>query len=297
MITKVIIKNFKSIKNLEIELAPLTILIGPNGSGKTSILEAIALMSQASSVRSDVIYPQVSKGSLVSFEDADTIFCKQDMEKWLCLGFKADIGIEEANEIKESVFSDKEAIPSNEKSNIRQFLSSLENQDIGEIGYIYEIKGDATDNRKISYSVNDIWFGSKQENGNVESFPEGIQLSPGRWTFLEPIPNWQYTDENSKLIASRASLFDGLSKTLRDKLGSIYYLTSERGFIPWYKTTERVKYEYVGRSGEHTLDIFSKLMMPKYDDKRSPYELLSEMFGVKRVWSGLGERGYVNLKL
>ncbi len=35
--------NFRGIRKGEIELAPLTILIGPNGSGKTTILEALLL--------------------------------------------------------------------------------------------------------------------------------------------------------------------------------------------------------------------------------------------------------------
>jgi len=36
-------KNFKSIGELELELAPLTILVGPPGGGKSNILDAIAL--------------------------------------------------------------------------------------------------------------------------------------------------------------------------------------------------------------------------------------------------------------
>ncbi len=37
------IENFKSIGNAEILLAPLTILLGPPASGKSNILDAIAL--------------------------------------------------------------------------------------------------------------------------------------------------------------------------------------------------------------------------------------------------------------
>lgn len=43
MITKLRIKNFRGIKEGEIELAPLTILLGGNNSGKTTILEALFL--------------------------------------------------------------------------------------------------------------------------------------------------------------------------------------------------------------------------------------------------------------
>jgi energy-coupling factor transporter ATP-binding protein EcfA2 len=48
MISRVVIKNFKSIGEPGVDLAlkPLTLLVGPNGGGKSSILEAIAVASQ-----------------------------------------------------------------------------------------------------------------------------------------------------------------------------------------------------------------------------------------------------------
>lgn len=48
MISRVVIKNFKSIgeAGVDLELKPLTFLVGPNGGGKSSILEAIAVAIQ-----------------------------------------------------------------------------------------------------------------------------------------------------------------------------------------------------------------------------------------------------------
>jgi len=43
MITEIALRNFRGIISGRIELAPLTVLIGPNNSGKTSILEALLL--------------------------------------------------------------------------------------------------------------------------------------------------------------------------------------------------------------------------------------------------------------
>lgn len=43
MLTRVKIENFRGIREGETELAPLTILLGPNNSGKTAILEALFL--------------------------------------------------------------------------------------------------------------------------------------------------------------------------------------------------------------------------------------------------------------
>ena len=44
MITKLSIKNFRGIERGELELAPLTILLGGNNSGKSTILEALFLV-------------------------------------------------------------------------------------------------------------------------------------------------------------------------------------------------------------------------------------------------------------
>jgi len=48
MIREIRIENFKSIHQLTLELGRVTVLIGENGSGKSNILEAIALASAAS---------------------------------------------------------------------------------------------------------------------------------------------------------------------------------------------------------------------------------------------------------
>ena len=42
-ITRVLIKNFRSIKEAEITLGHCTVLIGPNNVGKTAILDAIRI--------------------------------------------------------------------------------------------------------------------------------------------------------------------------------------------------------------------------------------------------------------
>ena len=49
MIDQVSFENFKSLKNLTIDLGRLTVLVGPNGCGKSSVLQGIHLLSQTTS--------------------------------------------------------------------------------------------------------------------------------------------------------------------------------------------------------------------------------------------------------
>ncbi len=46
-ISRVRIKNYKSIADCDVNLGPLTVLIGPNGSGKSNFLDALAFLARA----------------------------------------------------------------------------------------------------------------------------------------------------------------------------------------------------------------------------------------------------------
>jgi predicted ATPase len=46
-ISRVRLKNYKSIADCDVRLGPLTILVGPNGSGKSNFLDALAFLSRA----------------------------------------------------------------------------------------------------------------------------------------------------------------------------------------------------------------------------------------------------------
>lgn len=46
-ITRMRVKNFRSIRNLDMELGPLTVLVGPNASGKSNILDALRFIRDA----------------------------------------------------------------------------------------------------------------------------------------------------------------------------------------------------------------------------------------------------------
>lgn len=51
MIRRISIDGYKSFKNFEVELAPLSVILGPNASGKSNLLDAIYLLSQLVSRR------------------------------------------------------------------------------------------------------------------------------------------------------------------------------------------------------------------------------------------------------
>ena len=46
-LTRVWARNFKSIRKLDLELGPLTVLVGPNASGKSNVLDVLSFIKQA----------------------------------------------------------------------------------------------------------------------------------------------------------------------------------------------------------------------------------------------------------
>lgn len=40
-LTRLHVKNFRSVADIDIPLSPLTVLVGPNGSGKSNVVDAL----------------------------------------------------------------------------------------------------------------------------------------------------------------------------------------------------------------------------------------------------------------
>ena len=93
MIRQIRIENYKSIHKLKLNLGRFNVLIGENGSGKTNILEAIALSSAASNDKLDNEF-LAARGIRVT----DPIFMraafdKKNAEKEIIIGFEGDNGV------------------------------------------------------------------------------------------------------------------------------------------------------------------------------------------------------------
>ncbi len=67
MITRLRIKNFKALRDVEIDLTPIHVLIGPNDSGKTSVLDALAALCRS-------VDHNLAEAFLGSWKDAELVW-------------------------------------------------------------------------------------------------------------------------------------------------------------------------------------------------------------------------------
>src|SRR5260370_6377784 len=95
MIRKVQVTNYKSIPELTLDLGRVTVLIGANGSGKSNILEAIALASAAAQNKLDNEFLS-SRGIRVT----ETRFMRSAFAESATSGEGIHISVDGDNEVK-----------------------------------------------------------------------------------------------------------------------------------------------------------------------------------------------------
>jgi predicted ATPase len=287
-IKKIIIRNFKSIKDLEIELAPLTIFVGPNGSGKSSILEALALMSQCSKRNASIISESAIKGgedALVEYDEMRSILHKRRIDKIdLSLGITVNIPVEE---VKAAIMKDLNVFqdiayklpPTVSTAPIFAYLDFLRklnlNKSVFEITYSF-IRSNSVYLHSYIIEGDKVYYGYNSEYDKFVSEPSILEIKSASDIFLSPY-----------FIAGYPSNFSQkLVEIFKKRLSKVYYLSAERGYIPWSYEAEERKHEWVGKRGEYSLEILAELMKPENDEKRLPYEILCEKFGIKNMWAG-----------
>ncbi len=87
MIQRVQIKGFRCLADVELELAPLTVLIGPNDSGKSSVLDALELLSKSGATPLDRLFKLDRRLELIAWDAASPVVAWHvegtDSAKWM----------------------------------------------------------------------------------------------------------------------------------------------------------------------------------------------------------------------
>jgi len=173
----------------------------------------------------------------------------------------------------------------------RRVLKEIRRKKRASIKYLYTIRGDETFYTH-RYFIERHFISVEREKGVRANSYTGTRIRDKKW--LKRKIDIFDAGEDRRIFLPEFSIagnysecFSSISRTLRSKIENVYYLSAERGTIPWtLETLNLEKATWVGSKGQRTLEIIAKLMKPEYDNKRLPYEIFSEKFGIKHAWSG-----------
>jgi predicted ATPase len=284
-VRQLVVRNFKCIRELEIELAPLTILVGPSGAGKSSILEALVLMSQAARAMKPI--NEAVRDGPVHYEDlSDVLYMRRD-DAELALGVKVEVPAAEA---ASSIEADLRAIEHWQRqvttkeaaealAGLRDFYASLAKMIAGReavaVKYVYHYARRAGGVEIVQHELEiegkRVEYGAKQSTmfGSVALSYKPFFLS------LAVLP-----------LNAGIELFGNLLGAVRSRLLRVFYISADRGAIPWRAESWEQPPEWVGARGEHVIEIMAVLMRLEYRERLAPYVLLAKEFGAESLWAG-----------
>jgi predicted ATPase len=281
MIRSITINNFKSYCSQSLPLAPLTLMIGANASGKSNALEAFRLLSWLSQGQKLSVLKhqvdgsdQVIRGQLQDLAHLDeqgfTLGCQTDDNDWNQLSIELSIRDNELHIKQEKILSPNEKFPLYQ---IEQSSSGL-NNDV-RVAYNNFAKGGkkpqitCTDQIAIMCQLaSSAMFeaGHKKAQEEIPKTTEKFQRLLSNTLFLDPVPALMRGDSYpDKKLLSNCSNFSGV----------LYNLWK-------YKASQQVIIEFIKSLPEQ--DIKS---IEFHEDKRGKvwFELIETFGNTERNWS------------
>ncbi|MEA1906874.1 MAG: ATP-binding protein [Euryarchaeota archaeon] len=259
MITKLALRNFKSMSEsgIEIDLGPLTVLMGPNASGKSSIIEAIGIVAQSIDAQIN------SEGNLVIYRDFADVIHKRETNRWLTI--KVCV-----NDLSYS-YSFKKL---NEE--VRQSV------EIGDI--------------EIARVTNEFFEGHGQKprfEYPEELAFKPCEYNPTRvlqkrvFTSNEPI-----SDNLTSRLGEAQEIITKIRSSLENR---VVFISSVRGIIPEVNRTDKgmEKPSNVGKEGEHLIHMLARIFGTlEYRDAAAKIAEWAGKFGINELhagWRGANE--------
>lgn len=243
MIEKIEISNFKSIDTLELDLGRFNVFIGDNGSGKSNILEAVAIGGAASADKLDNEFLS-SRGIRVS----DFNLMKS--------AFQIDTNIEiNINFLKNSKVYDQIITKNFENNELINKKISEFNNSILPLFEIFLIDDDAEGFKKLGFSDNEL----KEASEALKKIRELVDFQEEKnKNFFSTLINENLSKEFKK-------------KIFNDTLASFIIYSAEQNSLRTFNTESQIK--PLGRNGEGLFNFLKDIVE---DADKSQFERLKE---------------------
>jgi len=258
MLSKIKIGNFKSIEKLELELAPLTIFVGPNASGKSNVLEILAFLKQ--SLNSEPTF----KGNLVDLGDLREVVYKRDEDRWTSIGLVIGLSSSESMDLSAIV---------KDMPEITKTLPGGPSFQINNLEYEISFRKSPNNYREFKHSIS---------ASGLTLLKVGLIEEDGSWhrKTLYPRDLSKIEPENVLNVVLRNDIFRlgnrgdtlALSKAVANAIGKrvekLYYISALRGDIPRTSPTGGEP-TWVGARGEYITQLLSIISGSReFEDKK-----------------------------
>ena len=246
MLKKIDLKHFKCFKDLELSLCPLTLLSGANASGKSSVLQALALLHQTMREHewsSDLML----NGTAVRLGSAGQVIDDASGENKFEIGLLADEG-----QCQWEFESKKGDSKGDDDGKVMPDDMSMKVRKVSFEPISFESKGD----KGMSTKVRKVSFESEGDNKG----DKGMSMKVGKVSGK----NWQRPPGTSQplrlhhLLPEPRESDDELGKVtlMAKRLRELNYLTAERmGPREIYPLHDRQATPVIGPRGEHVASL------------------------------------------
>lgn len=278
MLSKIKIRNFKSIEDLELKLAPLTIFVGPNASGKSNVLESIAILAQTAKLERNItrsLEGSLGYGAFIRYPISrdfplfDFIAHKKDWSKFITFEIHItdveyhNVGYRYAFMPKGEAFEKEahQAVFANEKKLV-------------EVVYLKSPKGTVF----LYFSYPEEFEKSLRPTGN----PEYI-LDPTCFGYdLKQDIQDQKRQQFEKISINAQEIVKKIESAIRD----VYFISAIRGEVKPFVETDVGEPE-LGTHGERIIEILSMIFgRAEYENIAGKIIEWASKFGMNELKAG-----------
>lgn len=288
LLTEIRLRNFKSIQKDDVQLRPLTIFTGPNSSGKSNIMQAIAVLSQigrkAQSELRTREYTTLSKS--LEGETSEFYRFPRPFEQYIL--YKGETERQLTLEI--------------------HFRSRESQRNIGyAVKYVSEPK--TTQQQKTTQQLlflNRVPAHHTTQTETKISSTSRIEI-PTLWRNHPPRANANqllnpesFISSETKTVKKRAirdprlrRRVNSLVKEIQNELERVYLLSAPRGIIPT-ETQVGPDPTWVGKNGQDLIYILSRIYgQTRYKSIQNKISEWAEKFGIGNIGAGLRKGSFL----
>lgn len=285
MLRKVVIKNFKSIEECELELKPLTMLTGHNASGKSNIIEAIALLAQAVRTRQKTLDVAIGRRDFFQYNSINSIIYKQDPSKTMSF----EIHIKPSENLKSKIGKTNKNLMTEER---------IDGKAIASVGYFYSLYDSVeiyqaifvNDNKLIEVK-HDLPTTARSPVDKI-IYPIGYEnYIPSSASQLFDNICFTFKEKHASNITPKIDINDysKLAKNILDEiievLEKLYVLSTLRGPITAARADGDP--EWIGIDGRELILILSKCFARRaYESKTQKIIEWANEFGIEGIKAG-----------